>query len=171
MSSPFVSRLSAGGIPVEAPMPSRLGGRAVALIDRFAPGLAWLPLAAARFTVGFVFLQSGWGKLHDLASVTRYFESLGIPFAALQAPVVSGIEFVGGILLLAGLATRVAALPLIGVMVVAIATALWENVEGLSDLLGLAEAGYVVLLLVLVVFGGGPISLDAIVRRRLSRRS
>lgn len=145
--------------------------RAMALVDALGPGIRWLPLALFRLTVGWVFLQSGWGKLHNLEGVTQFFASLGIPAAHLQAPLVAGIEFGGGLLLLLGLATRVAAAPLVGVMAVAIGTALWADVEDLSDLFALAEFGYVVILIALVVLGGGTLSLDALIRRRLEVRS
>jgi len=145
--------------------------RTIALIDAIGPSIRWLPLALSRMTVGWVFLQSGWGKLHDLEGVTQFFVSLGIPAAHLQAPLVAGVEFGGGLLLLLGLATRVAAAPLVGVMAVAIGTALSADVEKLSDLFALAEFGYVVMLIGLVVFGGGALSLDALFRRRLAVRS
>lgn len=145
--------------------------RAMALIDRIGTRLEWIPLALARLTVGWVFLQSGWGKLHNLEGVTDFFVSLGIPAAHLQAPLVAGIEFGGGLLLLMGLGTRIVAVPLIGVMAVAIGTALWSDVEELSDLFSLAEFGYIVLLLGLVISGAGTLSADALLRRRLSSRS
>ncbi len=145
--------------------------RAIALVDEIGHRARWQPLALSRLTVGGVFLQSGWGKLHNLDGVTQFFVSLGIPAAHLQAPLVAGIEFGGGLLLLLGLATRVAAAPLIGVMAVAIGTALWADVEALSDLFALTEFGYVVILAGLVVFGGGALSLDALIRRRIAVRS
>lgn len=138
--------------------------------DQLPERLAWLSLAAARGTVGWVFLQSGWGKLHNLEGVVAFFESLGIPFPALQAPFVAGVEFVGGLLLLLGLGTRLVALPLVGVMVVAIATALRSDLETVSDLFGLSEFGYIVMLVSLFVFGAGSLSLDALIRRRLGDR-
>lgn len=148
-----------------------LHDRILPLTDRLAPQLGWLPLLAARLTVGWVFLQTGWGKLHNLEGVTEFFASLGIPAPELQAPLVAGIEFGGGILLLLGLATRFVALPLIGVMLVAIRTALWDDIGALSDLLGLAEFGYVVMLAGLVVFGAGAVSVDRLVRGRIVDRS
>ena len=147
-----------------------IAAQIVAPFDRFAPRLAGLPLALARLTVGWVFLQSGWGKLHNLEGVVAFFESLGIPFAALQAPFVAGVEFVGGALLLAGLATRLVSPALIGVMAVAILTALRSDLETLSDLFGLSEFGYIVMLVSLLVFGAGSLSLDAVIRRRFDAR-
>ena len=150
---------------------STLTARVLSLTDHLQLRLGWIPLLAARLTVGWVFLQSGWGKLHNLEGVTEFFASLGIPAPHLQAPFIAGIEFSGGILLLLGLATRFTALPLIGVMLVAIRMALWDDINELSDLFGLVEFGYVVMLVGLVVFGAGAISIDRLVRGRIAARA
>ena len=64
---------------------------------RTANALSWLPQTAARMALGWVFVQSGWGKLHNLPRVVEYFSSLGIPAPQLQAPFVAGVELVGGL--------------------------------------------------------------------------
>lgn len=125
----------------------------------------WFPPSITRLVVGWVFVSSGWGKLHNLEGVVQFFRDLGIPAPELQAPFVAGTELVCGALLLAGLATRLAALPLIAVMAVALATALRDRIEALPDLFGLSEFLYAVLLASLVVLGAGPYSLDALVNR------
>ena len=122
--------------------------------------LSWLPPLLARVTVGVVFLQSGWGKLHNLQSVIEFFSSLGIPAPQLQAPIVSGLELVCGALILIGLLTRLAALPLMGTMVVAIATAKLKDLTGFTDLFGTSEFLYIVLLVWLATAGAGAISID-----------
>lgn len=131
--------------------------------------LAWLPPLLARLTVGWVFVESGWGKLHHLDKVQAFFESLGIPAASLQAPMVASIELGGGLLLLAGLATRLASLPLIAVMAVAILTAKQDEVTGFSSLAGFPEFLYMVLLLWLVIQGAGLLSLDTFVGRKVRK--
>jgi len=83
------------------------------LIDwprRVAWHLGWLAPLFARFTVGWVFLWSGWGKLHDLAQVTENFVGWGIPYPRLLTPFVSGVEFFGGLFLLLGFMTRISAI-------------------------------------------------------------
>src|SRR5215510_9574202 len=95
------------------------------LAARIGNAFSWLPPTVARLTVGLVFFQSGWGKLHDLEKVTNYFTELGLPAPAFQAALASTTEFVCGTLLLVGLATRFAAVPLMITMCVAIRTALW----------------------------------------------
>jgi putative oxidoreductase len=143
---------------------------AAGLAERIGGALAWLSPAVARLTVGLVFFQSGWGKLHSLEQVTNYFTELGLPAPAFQARFASTTEFLCGGLLLLGLATRFAAVPLIITMAVAIRTALWDQVDGLGSLVGLTEFAYVALLLWLATNGAGPLSLDHLLGRLGTRR-
>ena len=140
------------------------------LVRAIADRLQWLPPTLARLTVGWIFLWSGWGKLHDLETVVEFFGSLGIPRPELQAPFASATELVCGTLLLAGLFTRLASVPLIITMLVAIATAQRDNATSLAGLFGLVEFCYVALLVWIGVAGAGPLSLDhALVRFAESR--
>jgi putative oxidoreductase len=146
------SRDQAGMTPIIAEARTRL----LALAD----SLGWLPATAARLTLGVVFTVTGWGKLHSLEQVTEFFTSLGIPAPAFHAHLVAGTELVCGALLLVGLVARLAAIPLVITMVVAIATAKMGDVQGLSGFFGLQELDYIVLALVIIVLGAGPLSID-----------
>ncbi len=130
------------------------------LLLPFIQKFDWLPGLVARLTIGLTFLQTGWGKLHHLDKVIAFFTSLGIPAANIQAPFVSGLELVGGTLVLLGLFTRVASFPLIGTMVVALLTAKRGDIHELGDLLFMPEFLFIVLLLWLIVKGAGVVSLD-----------
>jgi len=141
------------------------------LATRVGNAFSWLSPAVARLTVGLVFFQSGWGKLHDLAKVTDYFTELGLPAPAFQAGLTSTTEFVCGSLLLLGLCTRLAAVPLTITMMVAIRTALWSQVDSLGSLFGLAEFLYITLLLWLGTAGAGPLSVDWLIERYREHRA
>lgn len=130
--------------------------------------LEWLPLLVARFVTGWIFLWSGWGKLHNLEDVVSFFNDLGIPAASVQAPMIAALELVGGLALLAGLGTRFFSCMLSCTMVVALITAKREDIESLGDLFGLSEFLYIVLFTVLVVRGAGLLSLDAVIARKAS---
>lgn len=132
-----------------------------------AERLAFTPPLLARIVIGVVFVHSGWGKLHDLDRVARFFADLGVPFPELQAPFVAAVELGCGALVLAGLATRFAAIPLIGTMAVALATALAPRITGANALFGLAEFLYIALLVQLAIGGAGAISADRAVARWL----
>jgi putative oxidoreductase len=142
--------------------------RARAFVLKVAGGLSWLPPTVARLSIGWIFIQSGWGKLHNLPKVIDYFTSLGIPAPQLQAPFVAGVEFLGGALILAGLFTRVASVPLAATMVVALVTAKRGEIASAADLYGTAEFLYIVGLTFLSAFGAGPLSFDGILVRRFA---
>ena len=133
------------------------------LAVRVGDALRWLAPSLARLAVGWIFFQSGWAKLHNLERVTDYFMDLGLPAPAMQAVLAATTEFVCGGLLLLGLATRLAAVPLIVTMLVAIRTALWDQVDSLGSLFGLAEFLYIALLVWLGTHGAGPLSMDAVI--------
>jgi putative oxidoreductase len=129
----------------------------------------WLAPLFARITVGWVFLLSGWGKLNNLPQITENFISWGIPFPHFFTPLTSGIEFFGGLFLLLGLLTRISAGALGVVMIVAIKSAKWGDVDSLETLLGFDEFEYLALFLWLAIAGPGPLSLDALISRWLQR--
>ena len=128
------------------------------------------PPLLARVTVGWVFVESGWGKLHHLDKVTGFFTDLGLPVPAFQAHLVATTEFAGGLMLLAGLLTRIASVPLTVIMYVAIATAKKDDLHGFSDLIGFSEYLYMVLLVWLIFNGPGIVALDYFIGRKLKRR-
>ena len=78
-------------------------------------------LAVLRVVVGFTFFMHGWQKLFQfgIPGVTNAFSGMGVPLPAVSAPLVSGLEFVGGALLLVGLLTRPVAILLALDMLVA----------------------------------------------------
>lgn len=137
-----------------------------------AAALTWLPPLFARVVVGVVFLLSGWRKLHNLDGVIEFFRGLGIPAPELQAPFAAGNELVCGVLVLVGLCTRIASIPLIVIMIVALKTAAYDPAKAEGDVLnyvfGLPEFLYIALLVWLVIYGAGAASLDRLVwgRRR-----
>jgi len=137
--------------------------RAVQLLRK----IEWTGPLLVRLTLGLVFVTSGWGKLHSLDDVTKYFESLHIPAAGIQARFVASIEFGGGLLLIAGLGTRIVSALLIGVMTVAIWTAKLPDLHGVVDLAGTDEFAYLVMFVWLVVSGAGAASVDHLLARRV----
>lgn len=159
--------------PAVVPAQEKTLGPVPSLYRRFQRGSAALEspfLLLVRVYWGWQFAQTGWGKLHHLSHVTQFFASLGIPAPGFNAVFVSGLEFVGGILLILGLATRFVGLLLAVDMLVAYIT---------SDLAALAaivsdpdkfysDAAYTFLIasLIVLIFGAGRFSLDYLIWRR-----
>jgi putative oxidoreductase len=131
---------------------------------------AWLAPLAARITVGVVFMGTGWTKLHNLPAITKNFTALGIPAPEILTPFVSGVEFFGGLLLLLGLLTRFAAVPLMIVMVVAILSAKAGDIDSLETFLGFEEVSYFVMFAWLAIAGPGPVSLDHFILKAAGRK-
>ena len=129
-------------------------------------------LGILRVVVGAVFIAHGAQKLFvfGIGGVTQSFAGMGVPLPGVAAPLVAGLEFVGGIALVVGLLTRLAALGLAFDMLGAIVLVHARNgfflpmgVEFVLLLMGAA--------LVLVIAGAGGYSIDgAIARRRFVPR-
>ena len=82
-----------------------------------------------RGVLGTVFVFHGSQKLfgwfggYGLQGTGQWMESIGIPFGLVSATLAGSIEFFGGLLLLAGIATRLVSMPMVITMIVAVATA------------------------------------------------
>ncbi|MFY9288780.1 MAG: DoxX family protein [Alphaproteobacteria bacterium] len=134
---------------------------------QIASHFLWAGPLFARLTVGYVFMLTGWGKLNNLPFVTEKFAEWGIPFPTLMTPFVSGVEFLGGLFLMLGFLTRISGGALSVVMIVAIISAKWADVETLEDLMGFEETAYLAIFFWLAVVGAGKASLDYLIERRL----
>jgi putative oxidoreductase len=127
-----------------------------------APAATWL----IRFLVGLVFFFEGIKKFlfSDQWGAGR-FARIGIPDPHVLAPFVGVVEVVCGLLVLAGLFTRLAALPLIVVISVAIASTKIPILmkSGFWPMEAEARTDYAMLLglLFLLIVGAGSLSFDA----------
>jgi len=123
-------------------------------------------LLVIRIIWGLLFIQTGWEKLNNMSQVIEYFTSLGIPYPLYMAWLVAFVETIGGALILIGLWTRLAALPLIIVACGAYATAHQEMTLDLfynfEEFMNQPPFTYLFASLVIFAFGPGFFSLDRI---------
>ena len=130
-------------------------------LDRLQP----LALLVMRLTVGSIMVAHGYHKVFGgLHRFTGMVGGLNLP--PWLAYVAAFIEFIGGLLILAGLFTRAAALAIC----VELSVAIWK-VHLRNGLMGSPDhPGYefplavATLAFALIFFGGGPIALDHILR-------
>jgi putative oxidoreductase len=136
----------------------------------------WVGILLARVTVGSEFLLSGRGKLFVKAGRERMRQTLRearIPFPEFNAVFVSTVEFVFGLLLIAGAATPVACVMLGGVMIVAIVTTAVRAIKAssplgwLSEFFYLPEVLYLVILVWLFLSGPGWFSVDHLILSKI----
>jgi putative oxidoreductase len=144
-------------------------------IITFASWLQPVFLLIIRLYWGWQFHITGMGKLSDISKVTGYFQSLGIPFPALNAYLAGSVECFGGLFLLLGLASRITTIPLIFTMVIAYLTASPDAVKHIftrPDDFTTADPFLFMLAAVIVfLFGPGLLSLDGLIAFILKRRA
>ncbi len=118
-----------------------------------------------RLMVGAVFLSEGIQKfLFPAVRGAGRFEGIGLPAPEFLGSFVGGFEVVCGTLILLGLFTRLAAIPLITIMVVAIMTTKLDILanQGLWEMLHASRTDWAMLLgsIFLLIKGGGYWSVD-----------
>lgn len=124
-----------------------------------------------RLMVGVVFLSEGIQKF--LFSTTRgvgRFEAIGLPYPEFLASFVGTFEILCGILILLGLVTRLASIPLITIMIVAISTTKIPILrdQGFWNMMHAARTDWSMLIgsLFLLIRGGGSWSIDQFIIRK-----
>jgi putative oxidoreductase len=127
-------------------------------------------LLVIRLYWGWAFFLTGQGKLLNLEKTTAFFASLDLPLPKLNALAAGVVECGGGLLLVVGLGSRMASVPLMFTMGVAYATAHREELAQLfSDTDKFTEAAPFLFLLASVIvfaFGPGKFSVDAWLRKK-----
>jgi putative oxidoreductase len=128
-------------------------------------------LLAVRLYWGWQLMQSGWGKLHNIAGVTEFFTSLGLPAPHFTAIAISNLELFGGALLALGLGSRIIGLVLSVNMLVAYITADREAlVSVFSDPGKFYNADpftFLMASLIVYIFGPGFVSLDRFLQSKM----
>ncbi len=121
-----------------------------------------------RIALGLEFVPTGLGKVQHLDKVTAFFVELHIPMPGFNAVLVAWSEILCGGAILLGLLTRLATLPLVVSMLVALVTAQRDKIFSL-DLFGLEEFHYLVMLVALAIIGPGAVAVDSALARALGK--
>ena len=129
-----------------------------------------------RLMVGAVFLSEGIQKFLLPADVgAGRFEKIGLPSPEMLGPLVGGFEITCGALVLLGLFTRLAVIPLLAIMVMAIystkipillKSGFWKMAHDSRTDFSMTMGA-----LFLLIVGAGACSLDAWLQRRSAKRN
>lgn len=135
---------------------------------RALPASPSTALLILRLALGAILIAHGAQKIFQfgLAGASESFASMGIPLASVAAPVVAFVELIGGVAIVLGIGTRIAAALaavtlLVATFVVHLPFGIFASDGGFELTLALAAMG-----IALVVTGAGRFSLDALIARR-----
>jgi putative oxidoreductase len=144
------------------------------LLIRSGVFIAPVALLIVRLAWGWESFESGRGHLTHLDQTTQFFQSLNIPQPKLNAVVSGTTEMVGGILLMAGLAARLVAIPLTVNFIVAIVTDAHDQLihvfSAPDKLVDYTAFPFLVASLVILAFGPGVISIDGLLKHTVFRK-
>ena len=122
-----------------------------------------------RIVFGWQFLQTGIGHFSHMDKTVEFFTELHIPAPALTAHFTSGLETVGGILLILGLGSRLISVPLLINMTVAYLTAERDKFTAFfsdsNSFFGADAFPFFLTALLILIFGPGLFSVDTLIKR------
>lgn len=120
------------------------------------PAINGALILAARVLASLIFIMAGYSKITGYAGTAQYMQSMGVPTGLL--PLVILLELGGGIALLVGFQTRLAALALAVFSIISAFIFHATPDQHIMLMKNIAMAGG---LLAFTVFGAGRLSLDA----------
>jgi putative oxidoreductase len=146
-------------------------------------GLGWTSVALTlnRIAVGAFFMLSGFHKLFNAdrhRTVVDELKALGVPAVGFNQWWVPLVEFSAGSAVLIGLLAPLAALGLLVIIIIAIATSgrqrmkLYKPIDEadrIDDFLYLPEVLYAFMLILVISAGAGPYSLDALILNLINK--
>ena len=160
------------------------------LLTPVTESLQSVALLLVRFILAYTFFAPAMTKWGDIGATAGWFESMGIPLPMLNAYMAASTEMAGVVLLTLGLFSRLISIPLLVTMFVAVATVhggngfnvisetlqwsdAYVNGELVEGTIVFLQNGYenvlyyIVMLLVIVSFGPGKLSLDQIIKKKM----
>jgi putative oxidoreductase len=128
-------------------------------------------LLALRLYFGWQFFELGLAKLTNPQQAIELFTANGVPSPFFTVHLVAWVEILGGIFLFLGLLARVAAIPLVIDMFAALFTVhhegTWAFFSKPSEFLAQPPVSFLIAALVILAFGPGLFSFDALFKRAL----
>ena len=114
----------------------------------------------ARIFLSILFILAGWAKLTGLEGTAQYFGAIGLPVPTVTAVLVGLVEFVGGLAILVGFKTRIAAIIVALFTIGATLVAHMDFAEGMNALMAQKNLAIAGGLLLLAITGAGAFSVD-----------
>ncbi|MCK4750873.1 MAG: DoxX family protein [Bacteroidales bacterium] len=139
------------------------------LYNKFVEGtekLRDIPLLLFRLILAIGFYEPAMMKLKNLSGIAEWFGSMNYPLPGVSAFLAMVTEVLGVVLITLGLGTRVIAIPMMFVMLIAIFTVHISNGFAAGDNGFEIPLYYFLMLFALVVYGPGKISVDSLMGQK-----
>jgi putative oxidoreductase len=117
-------------------------------------------ILVGRVLLSILFILSGFAKLTAISGTAGWFGSIGLPLPTVTAVVVGLVELLGGLAILVGFKTRIAAILLAVFTLAATAIAHLDFADQMQVLMLQKNLGLVGGFLLLAAVGAGSISID-----------
>ena len=117
-----------------------------------------LSAPAGRILISLIFIVSGFSKIANFAGTQAYMESAGVP--GILLPLVIAVELLGGLAVVFGWHTRVAAFLLAGFSLVSAVLFHANFGDQMQMIMFMKNLGLAGGFLMIVALGAGPYSLD-----------
>lgn len=127
-------------------------------------GFNSLIVLISRIFISILFILAGWAKLTAISGTAGYFGSLGLPLPTVTAVLVGLIEFLGGLAILIGFQTRIAAAIVALFTIGAILVAHMDFSDGLNVMMAQKNLAIAGGLMALTAYGAGRYSVDTKLR-------
>ena len=141
------------------------------LYNKFVEGtgkLRDIPLLLFRLILAVGFYEPAMMKLKNLSGVAEWFGSMNYPLPMVSASISMITEVAGIVLLILGLGSRLIAMPMMFIMVIATFTVHISNGFAAGDNGFEIPLYYFLMLFALVVYGSGKYSVDYLIGKRSS---
>lgn len=124
-------------------------------------GGASVAILVGRIFLSLMFILAGYAKLTAVAGTAAWFESLGLPLPTVTTVVSGLVEVIGGLAILVGFQTRIAAIVIALFAAGATLVAHMDFADQMQQLLFMKNLAVIGGLLVLAAGGPGALSVDA----------
>ncbi len=139
------------------------------LYNKFVEGtgkLRDIPLLLFRLVLAYGFYEPAMMKVKNLSGIAEWFGSMNYPLPMFSASLSMVTEISGIILMILGLGSRIIAIPMMFLMVVATFTVHISNGFAAGDNGFEIPLYYFLMLFALVVYGSGKYSVDYLIGKR-----
>ncbi len=139
------------------------------LYNNFVEGagkLRDIPLLLFRLILAYGFYEPAMMKVKGLSGVAEWFGSMNYPLPMVSATLAMVTELAGVVLLILGLGSRLIAMPMMFVMVIATFTVHISNGFAAGDNGFEIPLYYFLMLFALVIYGSGKYSVDYLIAKR-----